>query len=452
MRWYELRNPGGTPTVYQQGTYAPDSRHRWMGSVAMDRNGDIALGYSISSSSQHPAIGYTGRLAGDPLGVMTQGEATLVTGGGSQNGGLSRWGDYTSMSVDPSDDCTFWYTNEYIAANGSFNWHTRVGSFQLPGCTGTTTQSDFSIAASPTSLSVQQGGSGGSTISTAVTSGSAQSVGLSASGQPAGTTVSFSPSSVTAGGSSTMTINVGASTATGSYTITVTGTGTNATHTITVALTVAAPPAIARVNTAKAANGGTPAASLTTGTFAATAGDLLVVAVRIAGFTSAAPTISDTALDTFTPIASVAVRDPSLYLFYAKNINGNAANAVTATFDNIQYDWLYVVQYSGVDPTAPLDLGGATTDSGTDLTTDAFSTAASGEVVVVFASQNTISTFTAGADFTLVDGSIGTDTYSYGGAEEYITGTSLSSYTAHITASVGAPNSIAWASFKPRAP
>jgi len=249
-----------------------------------------------------------------------------------------------------------------------------------------------------------------------------------------------------------MTITVGAATATGSYTVTVTGTGTSATHATTVAITVTAPTAIARVNTAKAANGGTPAASLTTGTFAATAGNLLVVAVRIAGFTSRAPTISDTALNTFIPIASVAVRDPSLYLFYAKNINGNAADAVTATFDNIQYDWLYVVQYSGVDPTAPLDVGGATTDSGTDLITDAFSTAAPGEVVVVFSSQNTISTFTAGADFTLVDGSIGTGIYPYGGAEEYVTDTSLSSYTAHITASVSAPNSIAWASFKRRAP
>src|SRR5205823_10146921 len=192
-----------------------------------------------SSSSQNPAIGYTGRLSTDAPGVMTQGEATLITGTGSQTGGLARWGDYTSMSVDPSDDCTFWYTNEYLASSGSFNWHTRIGSFKLPGC-GSTAPSDFSIGASPSSLSVAQGGSGGSTISTAVTSGSAQSVSLSASGQPTGTTVSFSPASVTAGGSSTMTVNVGASTAPGSYTITVTGTGASATHATSVALTVTA--------------------------------------------------------------------------------------------------------------------------------------------------------------------------------------------------------------------
>jgi hypothetical protein len=242
VRWYELRNPGGTPTVYQQGTYAPDSTDRWMGSVAMDRLGDIALGFSTSSSSSHPGIHYTGRLAGDPLGQMTQGEGSLIDGAGSQSGNnLSRWGDYSSMSVDPSDDCTFWYTNEYLASAGSFNWHTRVGSFTLPGCSSGSTQSDFSIAASPNSLSAAQETSASSTISTAVTSGSAQTVSLSASGQPAGASVSFNPASVTAGGSSTMSISVGSTTATGTYAITVTGTGTSASHSTTVTLTVTAP-------------------------------------------------------------------------------------------------------------------------------------------------------------------------------------------------------------------
>jgi hypothetical protein len=240
VRWYELRNPNGTPTVYQQGTYAPDSSYRWLGSVAMDHAGNIALGYSTSSSSLHPGIRYTGRLAGDPLGVMTQGEGTILTGGGSQTGSLARWGDYTSMSVDSSDDCTFWYTGEYVASNGSFNWHTRIGSFTLPGCG--TGPSDFSMSASPTSLSVEQGASASSTISTAVTSGTGQAVTLSASGQPAGTTVSFGPSSVTAGGSSTMTVNVGASTSTGTYTITVTGTGASATHSVNVSLSVTSAP------------------------------------------------------------------------------------------------------------------------------------------------------------------------------------------------------------------
>src|SRR5947209_15773994 len=243
VRWYELRNPNGAPTVYQQGTYAPDSSYRWMGSAAMDHNGDIALGYSVSSSSLVPGLRYSARLATDPLGQMTQGEGTLVNGGGSQNGNLSRWRDYSSLSIDPSEDWTFWYTGEYLAATGSFNGDTRIGSFKLSGC-GSTAASDFSISASPGSLSLAQGGSGTSTIATAVTSGSAQSVALSASGLPAGATASFNPTSVNSGSSSTMTVTAGSSTAPGTYTITVTGTGASATHTTSVTLTVTstAPP------------------------------------------------------------------------------------------------------------------------------------------------------------------------------------------------------------------
>jgi streptogramin lyase len=136
MRWYELRPSSGSLTVYQQGTYAPDSTYRWMGSIAMDKAGDMALGYSASSSTLHPQIRYTGRLVGDSLGTMPQGEATLYEGPGSQTS-YARWGDYTEMSVDPSDDCTFWYVNEYLPSNGSFNWHTRIGSFKFPSCSGT---------------------------------------------------------------------------------------------------------------------------------------------------------------------------------------------------------------------------------------------------------------------------------------------------------------------------
>jgi hypothetical protein len=141
VRWYELRNTpasaSGTPSVLQQGTFAPDTKYRWMGSIAMSGTGDIALGYSRSSSNSgdYPSIAYTGRLAGDAPGVMTQGETVLRSGQGSQTD-YNRWGDYSSMSVDPSDDCTFWYTGEYLPNTDSFNWKTRIGSFRLPGCGG----------------------------------------------------------------------------------------------------------------------------------------------------------------------------------------------------------------------------------------------------------------------------------------------------------------------------
>jgi hypothetical protein len=134
MRWYELRpTESGGLSVYQQGTYAPDSTYRWMGSIIMDKVGDMALGYSASSSSLHPQIRYTGRLSTDTLGSMPQGEQTLYSGLGSQTG-YSRWGDYTQMSVDPSEECSFWYVNQYQPSNGAFNWHTRIGSFKFPSC------------------------------------------------------------------------------------------------------------------------------------------------------------------------------------------------------------------------------------------------------------------------------------------------------------------------------
>ena len=241
-RWYELRPSGSNLTVFQQGTYAPDSLYRWMGSIAMDRSGDMALGYSVSSGSVRPGIRYTGRLATDALGAMPQGEATIITGAGSQRGqSLSRWGDYTAMSVDPTDDCTFWYVNQYQPSTGAFNWATRIGAFKFAQCGGTVTN-DFSMSANPSTVSVTAGSSGTSTISTAVISGSAQTVSLSASGLPSGASASFNPPSVTAGNSSLMMITTLASTPGGMYTVTVTGTGTSATHVTTVTLTVSGSP------------------------------------------------------------------------------------------------------------------------------------------------------------------------------------------------------------------
>jgi hypothetical protein len=134
VRWFELRNATGAWSLYQEGTYAPDANHRWMGSIAMNGVGDMALGYSVSSKSVYPSIRFAGRLAADPAGQMTQGEGSLVAGGGSQTHSASRWGDYSMMAVDPSDDCTFWYTQEYYAVTGNANWRTRIGAFRLSDC------------------------------------------------------------------------------------------------------------------------------------------------------------------------------------------------------------------------------------------------------------------------------------------------------------------------------
>lgn len=140
VRWYEIRRNGSTYSVYQQGTYAPsDGVHRWMGSIAQDKKGNAVVGYSVVNGVDvFPGVRYTGRLAGDPLGQMTQGEGTIINGSGVQTTTNSRWGDYTALTVDPVDDCTFWYVNEYYTAAGQASspagWQTRIGSVKLTGC------------------------------------------------------------------------------------------------------------------------------------------------------------------------------------------------------------------------------------------------------------------------------------------------------------------------------
>ncbi|MDP1623629.1 MAG: T9SS type A sorting domain-containing protein [Bacteroidales bacterium] len=158
IRWMELRNVAGTWSLYQEGTYAPgDGHYRWMGSIAMDSSGNIALGYSISSTNMFPSIRYTGRMNGDPLGVMTIAEKGIINGGGSQTNTDGRWGDYSAMAADPSVNGKFWYTQEYYSTTSNSSWKTRIGSFSFsnvfsavatavpnPVCLGDSTQLNVS--------------------------------------------------------------------------------------------------------------------------------------------------------------------------------------------------------------------------------------------------------------------------------------------------------------------
>jgi hypothetical protein len=130
VRWYDIVNPASAPAISQQGTFAAGAISFWMGSIAMDKVGDIALGFSASSSGVHPSILYTGRVPADPLNTM-EAPAGIKIGPASQTS--NRWGDYSSMAIDPIDDCTFWYANEYLLAKGA-SWHTRLASLKFPGC------------------------------------------------------------------------------------------------------------------------------------------------------------------------------------------------------------------------------------------------------------------------------------------------------------------------------
>lgn len=133
IRWYDIRSPYGAPQVYQQGSYAPDARQRWMGSIGIDKAGDIALGYAVSSAAVASAIAYTGRVRTDPPGRLEQ-EETIVNGSGVQStaDGLSI--PAGALTLDPADACTFWYTQQYIQSSSTAAWQSRIAAFKFRRC------------------------------------------------------------------------------------------------------------------------------------------------------------------------------------------------------------------------------------------------------------------------------------------------------------------------------
>jgi subtilisin-like proprotein convertase family protein len=333
VRWYELRSPATTPTVFQQGTYAPDSAFRFMSSIAMDGSGNMALGFAISSATISPSIRYTGRLVGDALGTMGQGEGTIVAGAGSQNGGLSRWGDYSSLNIDPVDDCTFWYTQEYIGATGSFNWRTRVGSFKFPSC-GAAPGNDFTLSTTPSSGSVTAGASTTFTINTAVLTGTAETINLSVAGLPAGVTASFSPASVVAGGTSTLTVTAAATAAATTAQLTVTGTAASATHSANIALTVVNGNQAPTVTITAPTAGSTVSGTITVSANAADA-DGTVASVRFD--LPNGTTVTDTTAPYSTTFNTALVADGAGVQFKAQATdNAGATSALAAVSVTVQ--------------------------------------------------------------------------------------------------------------------
>ena len=234
VRWYELRQtaPAGALSLYQQGQFAPDSSYRWMGSAAMDGAGNIAVGYSLSSGNIYPAIAFAARTPDLPAGTMGA-EKILQSGAGAQTT-YSRWGDYTSLRIDPSDDTTFWYTNEYYSRNSrlfNYLWSTAISSFTVGGGSS----SDFSLAAAPNPLTVPRGGSNATTITV---SGSGSPVTLSVSGLPRATSASFSSNPVTPTGSSQLTISTSRGASSGTYSIQITGNNGTTSHATALTLTI----------------------------------------------------------------------------------------------------------------------------------------------------------------------------------------------------------------------
>jgi hypothetical protein len=255
IRWYEIRTPA-SPGVFQQGTYIPDLNYRWMGSIAQDKSGNIAVGYSVSSPYMYPAIRAAGRSAADPLGVLG-GETSIVEGLGSQTG-TYRWGDYTSMAVDPNDDCTFWYTNEYMLGTGGPRaWSTRIASFQFPSCGAP----DFAVSASPNSQTINAGGTATYAVSINGINGFSNGVTLSVGGLPPGATAVFSANPTTS--TSNLTISTTTSIASGAYSLTITGISAGVVRTTSVDLIVSGFRLAISPNSQSIAIGGTTAFSIT---------------------------------------------------------------------------------------------------------------------------------------------------------------------------------------------
>lgn len=218
VRWFELRRSGETAwSLYQEGTYSPDNGaiNRWMGSIAMDAAGNIALAYNVANGTTvYPGLRYAGRRASDPLGTLPQGEYVLVDG--DDLSVSNRYGDYSAMSIDPVDDCTFWFTGEYNTVDvENRGWSTRIAAFKFNSCKPV---SGFDLAVDPAQQMVCSADTATYTVDVTAMDGFVDDVDLMARGNPG--TAEFDPPTVTPTGSSTMSIT---GTTRGTYMIDVIG-------------------------------------------------------------------------------------------------------------------------------------------------------------------------------------------------------------------------------------
>jgi hypothetical protein len=262
--WIHFRlDNGGTPpvqpegltkTISDQGVYAPDDTNRWMGSVALDTSDNMGIGYSLSGDHSHPQVMINGRGPGDAPGTLRDEQScTEGVGNGSQTSSSDRWGDYSAMNVDPVDQCTFWYTNEYYPTTGASSWHTRICSFKFDGCGNP----DYEIV-SDTPRRVEMCGATAAadpawTLRAGVLNGFTGSVALTGNGLPAGTSAAFTPNPLTAPGQSQLTLTGGLTLPSGEYTFDVDGTSGAITRSIALELGVSADAPVAPVLAAPAA-------------------------------------------------------------------------------------------------------------------------------------------------------------------------------------------------------
>ncbi|MDX1570651.1 MAG: hypothetical protein R3200_09215, partial [Xanthomonadales bacterium] len=241
IRFFELRRTGGGQApweLFQEGTLAPDGDSRWMGSAAMDSSGNIAIGYSVSSSSTFPSLRYTGRLSTDANGALTAGETTIIDGSQSQTA-AERWGDYSALSVDPADGCTFWFTSEYVE-NDNQLWSTRIASFKFDECGSANftlmgTNLSQEVCTAPGSVDLQN-----VTLTAGAIGDFNSAIQLDFSALPSGFTGDIQPTSIMPGGSGTASISASGTAPAGNSEIVIRGTSGSLEQTVTVNVLVTA--------------------------------------------------------------------------------------------------------------------------------------------------------------------------------------------------------------------
>lgn len=319
IRWWEIRNPNGSPILYQEGTFAPgvsDNTSRWMGSIAMDSAGNMALGYSASNATTvFPSVWYTGRLSGDPLGQMSQGEGQIHNGTGSNTGG-GRWGDYTSMNIDPVDDCTFWYVNQHTPTTSASGWQLRVGSFRFQACGSPS----FTMSLPVASRTVCAGPPTSFTVNVGAISGYNSPVTLSTTGQPPLSIITFTPNPVTPlpGTSSFALTTLGVAPAT--YPITVNGLATGPiTKTANLSLTVqtGTPSQASPTTPANSAGGVVPSVAFNW-VAASNVNDYLVQVATDSAFTNIVRTTT-TSATSWTPSPALGTSTQYFWRVFARN-------------------------------------------------------------------------------------------------------------------------------------
>lgn len=324
VRWFELRKVGaGAWTLFQEGTYAPTTTdNRWLGAIAMDGAGNIALGFNVSSNAVHPSLRYAGRLVSDPLGTLPQGEYSLVAGTGVN--GSNRWGDYAAMSVDPVDDCTFWFTGEWNAAS---QWSTRIGAFRFDACG----EPGYFLSVNPTARAVCKPADATYTVQVGQIAGYTDAVTLGTSGAPAGATVGFGTNPVTPPGSTTLTIGT-SGVAAGHYSFDLTGSSTSGNKQVALDLDVfaAAPgaptlvaPADGAVNVSR-----TPTFSWNA---LADASSYAIEVATDAGFSNVVASASGLAAPSWPSNVTLASNTRHYWRVRASNACGDGA--ASATFD-----------------------------------------------------------------------------------------------------------------------